>query len=481
MTRRLLISYIAITAVVLAVLEIPLGIVYAQREEERLIADAERDAVVLASFYEDVLHLGDPPDPAPAYDYASRTGARVVVVDVAGLSVLDTDQPADSDERRDFSTRAEIETALSGVRSAGIRSSETLQTDLLFVAVPVASGGVVHGALRSSIDAQAVRDRIQRFWLGLGAAAAVALLVVVAAGWAIAQSVTRPIRRLQASALRFADGNLEPVSIEADAAPEVRSFAETMNTMALRLDHLLREQQAFVGDASHQLRTPLTAMRLRLENLQADLDDQGQADEVEAAIEETERLSDLVNALLQLARADEPQQPLPADAAAIASERVDTWSALAEEAGVPLTLTTPDDAPVWVVPGALEQVLDNLIDNAIAASRAGATIELEVVPQAGLTSILVIDHGPGLDDAQKAQAVERFWRAEPSTPGTGLGLAIVAALVAASDGLFELEDTPGGGLTARVTLGTGPSRRSAEPRGSNGVSTRAPASGRPRT
>ncbi len=162
MTRRLVLSYLAITVIVLAVLEIPLAVFYDQREEERLIADAERDAVVLASFYEDALERGAAIDPAPAEEYAARTGARIVVVDTAGISVLDSDAEPD----RDFSTRPEIETALTGVRSSGIRRSDTLDTDILFVAVPVASGGTVHGVLRLTLDAHEVVERVQRFWVG---------------------------------------------------------------------------------------------------------------------------------------------------------------------------------------------------------------------------------------------------------------------------------------------------------------------------
>lgn len=455
MTRRLLLSYIAITVVVLALLEVPLGIFYAQREEERLIADAERDAVVLASLYEDVLQQGQTPTPQPALDYAGRTGARIVVVNALGISVFDTE----TSPPRDFSTRPEVSLALTGVRNAGIRHSDTLDTDLLYVAVPVASGGTVHGALRSTIDADAVSRRVQRFWFGLAAVAALVLAVVVAVGWAIASTVTRPIRQLQESALRFADGALEPVVLDPDAAPEVRSLSQTLNTMAARLDQLLREQRAFVDDASHQLRTPLTAMRLRLENLQANLTDTRLVAEVDAAIVETERLGELVDALLQLARADRPQRAGPADVAAVAHERVDTWSAVAADKDIAIELRSPASAPVFVVPGALEQILDNLIDNAIAASSPSQSIEIHIIPENATTAVVVTDHGPGLSDIDKRRAVERFWRGHHVRPGTGLGLAIVHALAEASGGTLELDDAPGGGLSARVALPTAPALR----------------------
>ena len=119
MTRRLLLGYLVVTLVVLLVLEIPLAFFYSQREQERFTAAAERDAVVLASYYEDVLDGGAPIDPSQAERFAERTGARVVVTDSNGISVLDTAAAVD----RDFSTRPEVAQALRGERASGIRHS----------------------------------------------------------------------------------------------------------------------------------------------------------------------------------------------------------------------------------------------------------------------------------------------------------------------------------------------------------------------
>ena len=449
MTRRLVLSYLAITLLVLAVLEIPLAVFYGQREEERLIADAERDAVVLASFYEDVLESGAPIDPAPVEEYAARTGARIIVVDTAGISVLDSG----ADPDRDFSTRPEVETAQSRIRSAGIRRSDTLDTDILFVAVPVASGGTVHGVLRLTLDAHEVVERVQRFWVGLLAISVVVLLAVAGIGLAIARWVTRPLRQLQESAKRYAEGDLTPTPIGDDAPPEVRELGDAMNTMARRLDELIGAQRAFVSDASHQLRTPLTALRLRLENLETELDDEADVAEIAASIDEIQRLSELVHDLLQLARAEQAPPTTVVDAATVASDRVETWTAVAEEQDVTIRFQGPA-APVHVaaVAGAIEQFLDNTLDNALHASPPGTTITVQLERSGDRTSIIVSDQGRGLDDEQKAKALERFWRGDATTPGTGLGLAIAQKLVEACGGTLELEDAPGGGLAVVVSL-----------------------------
>ena len=152
MTRRLLVSYLTVTLLVLVLLEVPLGVVYSQRERERMAADVEHDATVIASIFEDGLERDLPLDPGPAEQYAARTGARVVVVDDAGIAAVDTEAAVG----RDFSTRPEIALALEGTGSSGTRSSETLGTGLMYVAVPVASAGVVHGAVRVTLETDEV-------------------------------------------------------------------------------------------------------------------------------------------------------------------------------------------------------------------------------------------------------------------------------------------------------------------------------------
>jgi signal transduction histidine kinase len=453
-TKRLLLSYLTITIIVLLLLGIPLGVFYSQREQERLEADLEHDANVIATLYEDDLEGGLPLDPTPADLYAVRTGGRVVVVDADGISRVDTA----GDVPRDFSTRPEMAAALDGERTAGTRSSETLGTDLLFVAVPVASGGNVHGALRVTLDTSDVTARIRSFWLALAGVATVVLLAVAGIGWVIARSVTRPLRELTETANRFASGDLTVTPSAVAGPPEIEALDDTMNTMALQLDGLLSSQRAFVADASHQLRTPLTALRLRLENLQSHLahDDRkdGIDEEVDRAIDETGRLTELVTNLLQLARADDRPSTVTEDLRSLVHDRVDTWTAVAEERGVALIGPAGDGAPVMVrtVPGAIEQILDNVLDNALLVSPHGATVSVELDTSATSATVAIVDHGPGLSDADKRDALRRFWRGDTSRPGTGLGLAIVDALATASGGSATLSDTAGGGLTVTVAL-----------------------------
>jgi signal transduction histidine kinase len=447
-TRRLLLSYLAITVVVLVMLEVPLGIFYAERERDRFTADVERDASVIATIYEDDLERGQVPDPTAAERYSQRTGARVVLVDDAGISRVDTGAPTP----RDFSTRPEVDAALAGGRASGIRRSDTLDTSLLYVAVPVASSGVVHGALRITLDAGSVDARIHRFWAGLAAMAVVIIAVVALVGWALARSVSRPIRHLRETATRYSGGDLTTDSQPVLGPPEIRELAAAMDVMAVRLEALIDEQRSFVADASHQLRTPLTALRLRLENLQAHVSPEDAA-ELDVVIDESARLAALVGDLLQLARADDPVPVVVVDLGELVTGRADMWSALADERQITIEARPPASAVLArAVPGAIEQVLDNLLDNALNASPDGATVRLELAPGSAEHVLTVTDEGSGLDDEDKERALRRFWRGDASTPGTGLGLAIAQSLLARSGGSLELEDAPGTGLRAVVRV-----------------------------
>ena len=449
MTRRLIVSYIIVTVFVLLVLEIPLGLFFQQRELDRLTVDAERDATVLASIYEDALERNTVLDPVPADNYSRDTSTRVVIVDDRGISLLDTGDDAD----RDFSTRPEFEVALDGGRATGTRHSDTLNADLLYVAVPVASGGNVHGAVRITLDTLEVTERVRRFWVGLAGVAIVVLLGVAAVGKTLAGSVIRPIRHLQRAAARFAGGDLTQTVPDPDSPPELISLEEAMNTMAQRLDRLLEQQRHFVADSSHQLRTPLTALRLRLENLRTTIDDPVQVEELDLATDEITRLSELVTNLLHLAKAEQAQDVAPCNLTKLTQDRVDTWTAMADEAGLTIETQLPVHE-VWVsaVPGGVEQILDNLLDNAMSASPAGATIRAAISEGTDRHALSIRDTGPGLDAEDKRLATERFWRADSSKPGTGLGLAIIKSLVEASHGELALTDNSPTGLIATVTF-----------------------------
>jgi signal transduction histidine kinase len=452
MARRFVLAFLGLTVVVLVVLIVPLGISATDRERDRLTLDLERDARAIGSFAEDTLEgIADEDLQAAADRYADRTGARVLIIDDAGRSVADSADT--SAAARDFSTRPEVADALAGRLVSGTRRSDTLDTDLLYVAVPVASGGEVHGVVRLTYPTQEVDDRVREVWLTLAGVAAVSLVAAGALATALARSVTRPLRELEGAATAMGAGDLTSRAPQDRGPPEVRALARAFNETSRRLEELVDAQDAFVADASHQLRTPLTALRLRLENLAAVVDDD--VSEVDAALAEVGRLSRLVDGLLALARADRAAAAATAediDVTALVQERREIWLPVAEDRGVDLVLDGPTGVVARATPDRLAQSLDNLIDNAVEASPVGTTIRLVIEHRPEGARIHVRDEGPGMTVDQREHAFDRFWQGPAGSGSTGLGLAIVRKLVLADGGRVELCEADGGGLDARIEL-----------------------------
>jgi len=359
--------------------------------------------------------------------------------------------------QEDFSNRPEFASALRGEPTTGERYSSTLGEQLFFVAVPVLSGEEVVGAVRISAPERVVSDRAASRVRGLLAVALISLAIAVAVAWVFARSVIRPLARLRTATDELASGDLDARADETAGPREVRALASSFNSMANRLALLVEQQRAFAGTTSHQLRTPLTALRLRLERLAAEVDaDPHLRDSVQESLAETDRLRRMIEGLLALSRADDAAAAVvTADLAAVLRDRADYWKPLAEERGVTIDVDVPPAVEVSVVPGALEQIVDNLVDNALEVSPEGSRLRLAATAVPRGVELHVADEGPGLSEQDRQRAFDRFWRGEDAAPGgSGLGLAIVHQLAAAGNGRAELRRSPSGGLDAVVTLRT---------------------------
>ena len=448
MTRRLLLGYLGVTLFVLLSLEVPLGVQNQRTERRNLTANVSHDATVLAADAEDAVQAPSRRQldalAAIASDYGRHTGGRVVIVDKRGYALVDTSARVRGTES--FASRPEIAAALAGKYPHGVRDSQTLHDRLLYVAVPIAADGKVHGAVRITYPLSAVDARILRYWLILGLIGVVVLTGAAVVGLGLSRFVIRPLRSLEEAAAAVGEGQLDARAPERDGPPEVRSLAVRFNETVGKLSRLLRSQSEFVADASHELRTPLTALRLRLEILPPSRDR-------DAALREADRLRDLVDNLLTLARADAGSETSArVDATALLRERVEAWLPLADEHRVALVAQLDGPLPVRAAPGRLAQVLDNLLANALEASPDGGTVTVSGLAASPWVELHLRDDGPGLTPEQRVRAFDRFWRAGSGAGGSGLGLAIVKRLVAADDGEVELREAASGGVDAVVRL-----------------------------
>jgi signal transduction histidine kinase len=447
-TRRLLFTYLSLAVVVLAALEIPLGVANARNERRTLTAKIERDATAVASLAESTLERDRtanlPAIRALAARYARDTGGRVVIVDRRGASLVDS-SPAVPGERI-FASRPEIATALRGDVAAGTRYSATLHQSLLFVAVPIASGGRILGAVRITYPTSTLDARVRRYWLVLAVISAIVLAVAAVLGASFAGWIRRPLRNLESAAAAVSGGDLKARAAVAGGPPELHALAGTFNDMVVKLEALLDSQREFVADASHELRTPLTALRLRLENLEAHVESGGRPG-LDAAVTEIERLSLMVESLLVLARADASAAVATSiDLGEVARERIAAWTEAARAQDVELAFAGDVSAIARADADRLRQVLDNLLANALDVAPRGSTVA--VLVDATSSTIVVRDEGPGLSDEEKRRAFDRFWRGRSTGGGSGLGLAIARRLLETDHASIMLRDGPGGGLEA---------------------------------
>lgn len=374
-------------------------------------------------------------------DAFSEAGRSVSVLPELPADVSRTPQVI----RVEHSVRAAL--ALDGVRDRDVwvRLDDTgdgRRGDTITVYVRLASGGY----LRVEVS-----DRVTVRFLGVPIgffAGLFGVLVAVGALVAVAREM-KPLSRLAHAMDRIGEG-IDPVVIPERGAPELRVLIRAANAMQERIAHLVRNRTLTLGAISHDLRTYLTRLRLRVEMMPESRHRAG-------AVADVEAMQALVEDTLDFAQAAFAQaDPALADAGAVLRRyRVEH-----AKAGR-IVLDLPDE-PVRVAMGekALERVCANLIENAL---RYGGTAFLRMVPAPERVNLYVEDDGPGIPPGQRAQVFEPFYRLEGSrnreSGGAGLGLTIVKRIVELHGGTVELGDSPKGGLAVRVSIpaaGQGP-------------------------
>ena len=386
-------------------------------------------------------------------DFGRDRLARVIVVDARGVLLADSGDPLAS-QRKTRLRRDEITAALNGRVAQARRNSTDLGAEIEVTAFPVRGGGGQLGAVRITQSAAAIDRTIGNDWLrALGIGLLVVAPLGLGAAIVLARRIAKPLKDLEAAAAMVSAGDLS-ARTPVGGSKEQQIVARAFNDMTAQLESLLRAQHAFVANASHQLRTPLTGIRLRLELLQARLrDDPAGARHSTAALEEVDRLARIVEELLVLSRAGESGEAAELIGLAdVANGLIERWRASAESAGIGLQLRVEGE------PGAarcaradVDRVLDVLVENALAYSPQGTTVT--VVARRG--SLAVLDEGPGLDPDETEAVFDRFFRGRASregAPGTGLGLAIARELAVRWGGSAELSNREEGGARAEITL-----------------------------
>jgi signal transduction histidine kinase len=444
-TQLVLAAAYLLTAVVLA-LEIPLAINVDRRSASELQAAAVGRAAILAAQVADPVAAGSRGRVNQLVRAATRRkDERIVAVNRRGRVVADSAGRATVGAAWATAARPELRTALlQGRIDVRHRRSDTLGEDLLLVTVPIVDQERVAGAVRASLPTSAERDAVRASWLRLAVIGVAVVLAGTALAWILATPLSRAVARLGASADRIGRGELETPP-EVSGPRELAALSRSFARMVEALRSSLEAQRDFLGSASHQLRTPLTALRLRLEAIQ---DEGGPAAEQAAKADaEVDRLQLLVGDMLDLARASSPDlRADPVDLGTAVQAASERWRAAADERGQRVVVRTNGHVRAWSSERDIADILDNLVENAIKYAGDGAEIVLEARPSDGRAGLSVADNGPGIPAAEEARVFERFYRGSTgrkSAPGTGLGLAIAAELARRWGGEIRLETRDG--------------------------------------
>jgi signal transduction histidine kinase len=458
MTRRVVAALLTLTLAILVAAVVPLAIGAIDHERDSFVQDTARRAASIAGLSEAPLgdHEAKYPALSAAMVAAAREGDELLLLDATGHVVVSQGTPANVAWRQLVAQSRQQNDPTTELTSDRAIAVQTVWDDGQL-------GGTVIGTVVLERPTGPLNQNIEDLWLYLIALSGVAMAAAVLIASYFARWVSRPLMRLDDAARKIADGDLTVRAKTGYGPPELRRMAATFNMMAGRLETLVHGHRAMLADASHQLRTPLTALRLRLDLLAAD-SPPAAASELAGAQEEIARLSRLVDGLLATARAEASTEQLERiDVREAAAERVAAWQPVAYGNGVKLVTDpcvpapSPQETPaapaagrrVALGAGHLEQILDNLLDNAIDAigDRAGV-VHVSAAGAERTVTLTVADDGPGMTPQERSRAFLRFTTG--SQNGTGLGLAIVHRLVTANGGTIRLADTPGGGLTVEV-------------------------------
>jgi signal transduction histidine kinase len=446
---RLLAAFAYTLLVVIVALEVPLGSNLNKRVNAEVEAASAGQAQIIAATA--VTQLGHPVAVRRTAGLAAQQlQGSVVIVDQHGKLLAESQGTVPAGSTVATTNRPELLAALGGRVSHDRRGSGGAES--LYTAVPIVRGGRTIGALDLGQGVKGVNSAIHDDIVALIGIGALALALGLGVAWILAGSIARPLRSLGEAARRRASGDVGARARESGSREQVE-VAREFNQMADRLEAVLESQRAFVADASHQLRTPLTGLRLRLEAAGIKTSDPAVARELEAAEQETERLNQLVADLLELASSEQPAADEQADLSNAARDAVERWRGAASESRHEIVLQSDGETLVQVAPRELATILDNLVENAIKYSPRGSPVTIECGRQNGVASIGVVSVSGPLDEEVARRAFERFYRGGNGRgDGTGLGLSIVAALVRRRGGRARLESVDKARVRAEVVL-----------------------------
>ena len=452
MGLRVRIVLVVLSLLAVVALAIPLALTLANSRTATLAAERDRQLAALA----DAAAVPDTP--------LQRLVDRYHQVYGEGLLVVDADEQALASSGLGVSDPGVATAARNTLVDAPASQWAPIMPwdrRSLMATAGIRQDGELVGAVVLAVDSAAARRDIARSWLWVAAGCLVVLMVAAIVARALTRWVLRPLDGLERAVAEMTEGVAGP---PADVAgpPELRHYTSAFNTMAQVVRASLERQRRLVADASHQLRNPLAAVRLRADSLADSVTQSGQPT-YQSMTGELDRLENLLGQLMRLARAEQVsgsrQVGLSATAGEstnlgdVIAERIAFWQPVAEDKDAQLLdRSNHSDLSVQVGRHDVEQLLDVALDNALRYAGRAATVTVSTRQTDETAELIVSDDGSGLPDEDLSRASARFWRGKDDGAGTGLGLAIAAEIAAGHGGTVGVEKAPEGGLLVRFRL-----------------------------
>ncbi|MCW8831022.1 MAG: ATP-binding protein [Gammaproteobacteria bacterium] len=378
----------------------------------------------------------------------SDPSLRVTIVDTLGVVLCDSE--ADAIMMENHAERPEISQALKGQRGSSTRMSETLQTSMLYLAIPYFKDEKIVGAIRTAIPLLSIENLLdelyRQFVILLMVLFAIISMVIIN----IYRKINQPLDEIVEEARRYAKGDFSNALPDYDIR-EIAELGGALNQMAEQLDRLENLRQDFVANVSHELKTPIATIKSYVETLL----DGAQHDPADLerflniVLKQNDRLAAIVDDLLTLSRLESaPVTQILAlaetDACQLLHASAENCQSRAEAKNITINISCNENIFIQVDHSLMTQALVNLIDNAIKYSNENKTISLSVEEIDKQVLLSISDQGPGIPEQHIPRLFERFYRVDKSRSrrigGTGLGLAIVKHIVHIHGGQVEVSN-----------------------------------------
>jgi len=435
--------------------------------EQKISAELKSNAVLVADILEKDLVEGRFEEiQRKTRLLADKLDLRITVVDSHGMILGDSDKEPSS--MGNHSERLEIIEAIENGFGQSTRFSDTLNYNMKYVAVRVGRDGRILGIIRFALPLSQVQLEIRVIYrvVLFGAFAAVVIALIVA--YFVSRSITFPIRQMIQTAQQIAKGDFDRRA-RIKSKGELGELAGSLNTMADELQQKMenlkrldRVRTDFVANVSHELKTPLTLIKGYIETLQSKaFNDKEKSDKFISIIKEhSDRLGYTIDDLLSLSELELSKDCVNRTELDL-KEVIDEISlgfgqALTEKQQSLTVSTQGDDFSILADRNKIEQVLANLIDNAIKYTKESGLIEISLYEQDQAVCATVQDNGIGIPKEHRGRVFERFYRVDKARSrelgGTGLGLSIVKHIVLAHNGKIAIESEPNKGTKISVTF-----------------------------